>query len=343
MAMSYLDELVAELRSNEWRFRETFELEQRVSEHVTALGIQAPFKRNDSSTAEQMVVWLAMSDPLSGSVSTRRIATFTFAPAPATPGTVTRMAYECLDAREQVNFLRFVDRLKREIARRAGILSAPVTGGSNLEQKISRLSLVNVITSCADSIEKYAALRQELFRSLLELRELPGGPWRIQYKRDPAKGDTSIPTKVTHQTGAVTFKVEGQPFEGVGVIRQPETYAPFHDFALLNPENKRPEPETTPATSELRLEFLLQQMLDNMKVLARSLEDLQRLALSQKFEVDTTALARLAVHLPVFPYWVRTKGMTKADYDRTLAEERPHIQAALVTLHQLRLRSSSEH
>jgi hypothetical protein len=35
--------------------------------------------------------------------------------------------------------------------------------------------------------------------------------------------------------------------------------------------------------------------------------------------------------------------MTKADYDRTLAEERPHIQAALVTLHQLRLRSSSEH
>jgi hypothetical protein len=337
LAAGYLDELIHQLEADGWIFSETFELERRVTEHATALGIATPFSRTDTSSGDEMVVWLAIADPLTGTATNRRIATFEFAPPPASPKTVKRLAYHPLNVVEREEFKRFARRLKRELARRAAVASPAMKSGSSLEEKVRRLALGSLVGVCAEAIEKYSILRPELFNELVVFGRLPGGPWRIQFKRDPLKGDSSISPRFSHHVGKISTEGDDLPFEGVGVIRTPETYAPFHDLTLLDPADKPPEAETDAEASQPRFEFLLHQLLENMKVLAKSLEEVQRLAMAEGLNVDTTPLTKLALHLPVFPYWVRTKGMTKADYDIILHDEKPLLEDALLALRRLKL------
>jgi hypothetical protein len=126
-ALDYLDELLAALRTNRWCFRDTCNIEMKISEHAKALGLPAPFERPskpEHETAEQLQIWLKMHDPVTDARHERLIETLTFAPPPAAKGTVLKMSYRPLDEREQAEFRQFVDRLKRELNRRAAILAS---------------------------------------------------------------------------------------------------------------------------------------------------------------------------------------------------------------------------
>ena len=185
-----------------------------------------------------------------------------------------------------------------------------------------------------DAIGKYAALRPKLFQQVLSLKNLPGGPWRIQYKRDPAKGDPSLPVKYSHFIADMKADLKGGTLNGMAAVRKPETYADFHDFALLDPAGNGPADGSDAQAVELRLKFLLEELLKTMKALAGGLAWME--AHSRSLAVDTMPLSRLALALPVFPYWQATKGMTQGDYDRIIAEEKPLLDEARLTLHRLK-------
>ena len=133
-------------------------------------------------------------------------------------------------------------------------------------------------------------------------------------------------------------ELAGQPFEGIATVAKPETWRAFHDFVLLDPADKGPPPGTTLAAVEMRLAFLLGELLEAVKVLAATLPAIQRQAGAAGLGVDTTALARLDLHLPVFPYWPRSPDqMSEADFDQVLADERPLLDDALLVLRRLRV------
>jgi hypothetical protein len=188
------------------------------------------------------------------------------------------------------------------------------------------------VRNCDEGIGRYAALRPELFRQLLLV---PKG-WRIQYKRDPSKGDPSLPATITYHT-AIVSELGGQPFNGIASIIKPETYADFHDFALLDQDGNGTMPSTDDATVEMRLAFLLEQLLDAMRVLAGGLPFIEREAKVLGLQTDTTALAELAIQLPVFPYWPKLKGMTRQDYEKIVSDEKPILDAARLALHRILL------
>jgi hypothetical protein len=61
-------------------------------------------------------------------------------------------------------------------------------------------------------IDKYSALRAGIFRELVAMKSLIGGPWRIQYTRDPAEGDPAIPVKWTQHTTNGPIEIGGRTF-----------------------------------------------------------------------------------------------------------------------------------
>jgi hypothetical protein len=193
-------------------------------------------------------------------------------------------------------------------------------------------SLLEVIFHCGEAVKKHGALRPRLFDTLLLL---PNG-WAIRYKRVAAKGEPLLPAKVTHHT-AILHELAGQPFNGIATVAQLETFAPFQDFEVLDPDGNRPIPETEPATVEMRLAFLLRELLENMKVLVGSLAIVESEAASHRWATDTTPLSRLAEALPVFPYWPRVNDRSRSYYDGILAEEKPLLNEALLALRRLSL------
>jgi hypothetical protein len=188
----------------------------------------------------------------------------------------------------------------------------------------------SVLMDCESAIGKYVALRAELSRQLLLL---PNG-WRIKYKRDPAKGDPSLPVKVTHHT-AIMSELGGQAFDGIATFAQPETFAPFHDFELFDPEGNPSKDGTEGATIQMRLAFLLAEMLETMKVLVGSLAKIEHEAISKRWATDTMPLSRLAEALPVFPYWPRTTDRSKNYFDGIIAEEKALVDDARLALRRL--------
>jgi hypothetical protein len=200
------------------------------------------------------------------------------------------------------------------------------------------LSYPEALHVCQEGIAKYAALRPELFRQLLSLKQQPGGPWRVQYKCDPSEGERELPVKFSHQT-CTDIEFDGHAFNGIAVLRTPHAHEPFHDFTLLDSADNPPASGSEAGVNGMRLKFLLQQLLDTMKSLAGALMIIERH--HDRAAVDTVPLSRLALALPVFPYWPRIKGMEQADFDQIIANEKPLLNEALLTLHRLRLGAES--
>jgi hypothetical protein len=192
-------------------------------------------------------------------------------------------------------------------------------------------SLPDAARAVSYALGQYSALRPALFR---ELATMPKG-WQIQYRRDPAEGVAGVPVKWSHAV-STDFKVAGMELEaGVATIDTPETYAPFHDFKLLDADGTGATPGTVIEKTQMRLSLLLEKLLQAATLLAGGFAFIETQAPNIGARVDITPLSRLAVHLPVFPYWTTLRGMTQADWDGITAEEKPLLDDARVTLHRL--------
>jgi hypothetical protein len=188
-------------------------------------------------------------------------------------------------------------------------------------------TFLDVLFCCIEAVKKYPALRTELFQQLMRL---PSG-WGIRYRRDSTQGEPLLPPRVTQHTATIS-ELGGQPFEGIAAFTMLETYAPFSEFEVLSPDGKRATSGTEPAILEMRLGFLLRELLDNMKVLAGSLAIIEREKGLQRWSTDTTPLSHLAEELPVFPYWPKIDGRSQSFLDGILAEEKPRLDAARLSL-----------
>jgi predicted DNA-binding protein (UPF0251 family) len=217
--------------------------------------------------------------------------------------------------------------------RRAARIGLAMTG-ENMPSE-NPYTLLDVISCCTDAVRKYAALRTELFQQLMRL---PSG-WGLRYRRDSTQGEPLLPPRVTQHTATIS-ELGGQPFEGIAAFTMLETYAPFSEFEVLSPDGKRATSGTEPAILEMRLGFLLRELLDNMKVLAGSLAIIEREAGPQRWSTDTTPLSHLAEELPVFPYWPKIDRRSKSYFDGILAEEKPRLDAARLSLRLLTVEES---
>ncbi len=201
--------------------------------------------------------------------------------------------------------------------------------------------LVTLIRIADEAIGQYAALRAAIFRELVAMRALGTG-WKIQYERDPAEGDVTIPAKWTYHTTTGPIIINGQVLNGIGRIKEPETYAPIKSFDFLDANDRTPEPESEAAAAESRLLFLLNATLGEVKALAGALPAIQHEAKQRNLTTDTESLARLDLQMPVFPYWPRApKEMTQADFDRILSDEKPLLDDARLTLHRVSIEATS--
>lgn len=201
-------------------------------------------------------------------------------------------------------------------------------------------AIYTTIRDTGDAVGKYAALRPELLRQVIAIREQPGGPWKIQYKRASDKADHSLPPKVTHH--AITAgKVDLQTPEplvidvNAGHMQQVDRYAPMESFAVLDALGNPPEPETQAKCIQFRIEFLLRELLAAVKAIVGGLIQLEQVAIA--FSIDATALSRLNLELPVFPYWPRISGVTQQDFDRLIADEKVLLDAAKLAMHRLEI------
>ncbi|HEX4796187.1 MAG TPA: hypothetical protein VH370_20525 [Humisphaera sp.] len=214
---------------------------------------------------------------------------------------------------------------------RSDTSAQPTTQSVQIDREQFKIALRN----CDESIGKYSALRSHLFNLLLDLKQQTDGPWKIQYKRDAALGDPTLPVRWTHAV-STDFKVEGlELIAGVAQIKQPETYAPFVEFELIGPEDSRPRKGSESERIQMRLSILLEQMLENMKVLVRSLAVIERLAPQLFAGINLAPISRLALTIPVFPYWPQVKGMTRADFDKVTADEKPLLDEVRLTLRRM--------
>jgi hypothetical protein len=198
----------------------------------------------------------------------------------------------------------------------------------------SKTMLKNRIQECEQALRRYTEYRPALFRHLLLV---PKG-WRITYVRDPRKGDRSLPVKFTDHV-STDIKLEGLSLDCILNITIPENYAPF-DFALQDSQGNTTKPNTEAAVVEFQLEILLQKILDVMKVFAGNLPIIEQEAKARNLQTDTTALSRLNISLPVFPYWPTSNwptlsALTQAYCDKIIAEEKPLLDDARLILHRL--------
>jgi len=191
---------------------------------------------------------------------------------------------------------------------------------------------------CDTALQQYASMRAELFRQLILLTETPGGPWKIEYKRDLKKGDGSVPFTTTFQI-VDAKEIKGEPFDGVGHVTMTETYAPFYSFTLYDADGNNPSDGTAAKRIEVKLAYLLNRLLVVIKILVAKLTVLEGDAKRFNEAVDVQALSALLVALPVFPYWPRFT-RDKTLYDATLAEERPLIHTARTTLRALHVHAN---
>ncbi|MGC4033576.1 MAG: hypothetical protein QM754_17960 [Tepidisphaeraceae bacterium] len=183
---------------------------------------------------------------------------------------------------------------------------------------------------CDQSIREYRALREELFN---QLQLLPKG-WQVRYKRNPAKGDATLPVRTVYQT-TTSFTLNSFPISGVAKIETPETYAPFSDFELVDPEGRSARPASEEHVVEARIEFLLNQLLIQVKSIVGAIHVIERGAKRRGLSSDVSPLSELWLRLPVFPYWPTLKAMTKEKWDAILEDEKRILEKACEAIHQL--------
>lgn len=202
-----------------------------------------------------------------------------------------------------------------------------------------RYVLHDALSDCMEEVERYASLRPRLFDMLASLKDQADGPWSIRYKRNPAEGAPDIAPKVVEHV-TTDFKIEGIALEaGVATFRMPETYAPFHDFELVNGEGAGPAEGTELWRIEKRLELLLRRLLETAKRLMRSIEIIEREVTRRGLRADITSLSRLAIAFPVFPYWTPPQGKTLKSMQRQDFDDLLHKESELLDSVRLSLRA----
>lgn len=193
------------------------------------------------------------------------------------------------------------------------------------------------VRACQNAIDGYAALRPAIFA---ELALVPKG-WIVRFSRDPARGDPDLPVRWTQHV-VTNFKIGNLPIEaGIATVHQPETYAPFSDFQILNPDGERLPADSEIGHVEMRLPLLLERMLEVMKVLAGTLRQIEHDAAALRLSTDTTSLSRLDLHLPSFPYWPYDR--KREERDQLIADEKPLLDAARLTLRRLSVEANAQH
>ncbi len=162
--------------------------------------------------------------------------------------------------------------------------------------------LSQLIEKTDRSILAYGALRKALLEHLPGLKNLPGGPWRIEYKRDPSEGDLELHPQWSVDVASVT-EFAGQPFTGSAIIHVPETYAPFKEFRFLDADGNSPQQTSEAFKTEMTIEFLLTELLSAVKSLVDGLAAIETISRTLQSKTDLSPLIKLRVQMPPFPYW----------------------------------------
>ncbi len=217
--------------------------------------------------------------------------------------------------------------VERELLAKAR-MQVPVNAAVQTQAAGTIDSLRDALT---EALRTYRQLRPQLFDALLELQNTPGGPWKITFKRDPAEGDPTIPPKVqTRATVKADLKLDDWPdvkfLNLAAVVNTPETFAPFHDFAITKDDTPVP-PESAAAGVGLRIKVILEAMLKAAKTFASNAHAVREAVREGRITSDARPILSLDERFPFFPYWPRFTA-DKSVYDAELAKEAPLLDAA---------------